>query len=155
MKVVIGQNAPDFNLPDQDKNMVMLSALKGKNIVLLFFPAAFTGTCTKELCQTRDDISFYNGMNAQVYGISVDMPFSLNKFKAEQNINFPLLSDFNKEASNNYGSIYHDWILGLKGVSKRSAFVIDKSGIVRYEEVLEDATKIPDFEAIKKTLETI
>jgi peroxiredoxin len=153
MKIDIGQAAPDFTLPDQDKNMTTLSAQKGKNVVLLFFPAAFTGTCTKELCQTRDDISFYGGMNAQVYGISVDMPFSLGKFKAEQNINFPLLSDFNKEASNNYGSIYNDWILGLKGVSKRSAFVIDKAGIVRYAEVLEDATKIPDFEAVKKVLE--
>jgi peroxiredoxin len=155
MKITTGQAAPDFTLPDQDKNMVTLSALKDKNIVLLFFPAAFTGTCTKELCQTRDDIAFYNGVNAQVYGLSVDLPFSLNKFRAEQNINFPLLSDFNKEASNNYGSIYQDWILGLKGVSKRSAFVIDKAGIVRYAEVLEDATKIPDFEAIKKILEAI
>jgi peroxiredoxin len=155
MKITTGQAAPDFTLPDQDKNMVTLSALKDKNIVLLFFPAAFTGTCTKELCQTRDDIAFYNGVNAQVYGLSVDLPFSLNKFRAEQNINFPLLSDFNKEASNNYGSIYQDWILGLKGVSNRSAFVIDKAGIVRYAEVLEDATKIPDFEAIKKILEAI
>ncbi len=155
MKISIGQAAPDFTLPDQDKNMTTLSAQKGKNVLLLFFPAAFTGTCTKELCATRDDIAFYNGMNANVYGISVDMPFSLNKFKAEQNINFPLLSDFNKEASANYGSIYQDWILGLKGVSKRSAFVIDKAGIVRYAEVLEDATKIPDFEAIKKVIQTL
>lgn len=155
MKISIGQAAPDFTLPDQDKNMTTLSAQKGKNVLLLFFPAAFTGTCTKELCATRDDIAFYNGMNANVYGISVDMPFSLNKFKVEQNINFPLLSDFNKEASANYGSIYQDWILGLKGVSKRSAFVIDKAGIVRYAEVLEDATKIPDFEAIKKVIQTL
>ena len=153
MKISIGQKAPDFTLPDQDKNMTTLSAQKGKNVLLLFFPAAFTGTCTKELCQTRDDIAFYNGMDAQVYGISVDMPFSLGKFRTEQNINFPLLSDFNKDASNNYGSIYTDWILNLKGVSKRSAFVIDKAGVVRYAEVLEDATKIPDFDAIKKVLE--
>lgn len=153
MKISVGQQAPDFTLPDQDKNMTTLSAHKEKNVLLLFFPAAFTGTCTKELCQTRDDIAFYNGMDAQVYGISVDLPFSLNKFKAEQNINFPLLSDFNKEASTNYGSIYSDWILNLKGVSKRSAFVIDKAGVVRYAEVLEDATKIPDFDAIKKVLE--
>jgi peroxiredoxin len=153
MKIAIGQSAPDFTLPDQDKNMTSLSAQKGKNVLLLFFPAAFTGTCTKELCATRDDISFYNGMNAQVYGISVDMPFSLNKFRTEQTINFPLLSDFNKTASTSYDSIYQDWILGLKGVSKRSAFVIDKAGIIRYAEVLEDATKIPDFDAIKKVIE--
>ena len=155
MKIAPGQMAPDFTLPDQDKNMVTLSAQKGKNVVLLFFPAAFTGTCTKELCQTRDDIAFYNGVNAQVYGISVDMPFSLNKFRTEQQLNFPLLSDFNKEASAQYGSIYQDWILGMKGVSKRSAFVIDKAGVVRYAEVLEDATKIPDFDAIRKLLETL
>jgi peroxiredoxin len=153
MSITIGQNAPDFQLPDQDKTMTSLSAQKGKNVVLLFFPAAFTGTCTKELCQTRDDIAYYNGVNAQVYGISVDLPFSLGKFKAEQNINFPLLSDFNKDAMNAYGSIYENWILGLKGVAKRSAFVIDKQGMVRYAEVLEDATKIPDFDAIKKVLD--
>ena len=153
MSITIGQNAPDFQLPDQDKTMTSLSAQKGKNVLLLFFPAAFTGTCTKELCQTRDDIAYYNGVNAQVYGISVDMPFSLGKYKAEQAINFPLLSDFNKEAMTAYGSIYENWILGLKGVAKRSAFVIDKQGVVRYAEVLEDATKIPDFDAIKKVLD--
>jgi peroxiredoxin len=153
MSIAIGQNAPDFQLPDQDKTMTSLSAQKGKNVLLLFFPAAFTGTCTKELCQTRDDIAYYNGVNAQVYGISVDMPFSLGKYKAEQAINFPLLSDFNKEAMTAYGSIYENWILGLKGVAKRSAFVIDKQGVVRYAEVLEDATKIPDFDAIKKVLD--
>jgi peroxiredoxin len=153
MKISVGQKAPDFTLISDEKQPVSLSAQKGKNVVLLFFPAAFTGTCTKELCQTRDDISFYNGTNAQVYGISVDMPFSLIKFKADQNINFLLLSDFNKEASTSYDTIYQDWILGLKGVSKRSAFVIDKEGIVRYAEVLEDVTKIPDFDAIKKVLQ--
>ncbi|MFI5149569.1 MAG: redoxin domain-containing protein [Bacteroidia bacterium] len=153
MKINVGQNAPEFNLPDQDKNMTSLAAHKGKNVVLLFFPAAFTGTCTKELCQTRDDIAFYNGVHAQVFGISVDLPFSLGKFKTEQNINFPLLSDFNKEAMHAYGSVYDSWIMGLKGVAKRSAFVIDKQGVIRYAEVLEDATKIPDFEAIHKVLE--
>jgi len=155
MQLNPGQAAPDFTIPDQDKNMITLSAQKGKNVLLLFFPAAFTGTCTKELCQTRDDIAFYTGLNAQVYGISVDLPFSLNKFRAEQNINFPLLSDFNKTVSEAYGSIYTDWILGFKGVSKRSAFVIDKGGVIRYAEVLEDATKIPDFDAIKKVLESL
>jgi peroxiredoxin len=153
MKINVGQAAPDFNLPDQDKTMTTLSSQKGKNVVLLFFPAAFTGTCTKELCQTRDDIAFYNGVNAQVFGISVDMPFSLNKFKAEQQINFPLLSDFNKDAITAYGSVYDNWIMGLKGVAKRSAFVVDKAGVVRYAEVLEDATKIPDFDAVRKVLE--
>ena len=119
---------------------------------LLFFPAAFTGTCTKELCQTRDELSFYNDLNATVFGISVDMPFTLAKFKEVNNYNFALLSDFNKEASTAYQCIYAEWIHGLKGVSKRASFVIDKEGIVRYAEVLEDAGAYPNFDAIKDAL---
>jgi glutaredoxin-dependent peroxiredoxin len=119
---------------------------------LLFFPMAFTSVCTKELCSIRDNISIYNNANALVFGISVDSPFTLKKYKEEQGLNFPLLSDFNKEASEAYGVLYeafNDW---MKGVSKRSAFVIDKKGIVRYAEVLEKAADLPDFEAIQRTL---
>lgn len=155
MAIAIGMKAPAFSLVDTNKNVVILDGLKGKNVVLLFFPAAFTGVCTKELCQTRDDLAFYNNMNAEVFGISVDMLFSLGRFKEEQKINFSLLSDFNKEASTAYGCIYQDWILGMKGVAKRSAFVIDKEGIVRYAEVLENAGDMPNFDAVKKTLENI
>ena len=153
MSATVGQKAPDFQLVDQDKNTVTLSSQKGKNVVLLFFPAAFTSTCTKELCQTRDELSYFNGMNAQVYGISVDMPFTLNKFRVDNNLNFPLLSDFNKDASTAYGCIYDNWILGLKGVSKRASFVIDKDGVVRFAQVLENASDYPDFDGIKKALE--
>lgn len=152
MKIEPGQKAPLFTLPDSDKKMVSLADQKGKNVVLLFFPAAFTGTCTKELCQTRDELSFYNDLNATVFGISVDMPYSLAKFKELNNYNFSLLSDFNKEASTAYGSIYELWNLGLKGVSKRASFVIDKDGVVRYAEVLENASDYPNFDAIKATL---
>lgn len=153
MKVEIGQKAPMFELPDSDKKIVKLADFKGKNVVLLFFPAAFTGTCTKELCQTRDELTLYNNMNAQVFGISVDMPFTLNKFKADQNLNFPLLSDFNKEAIAAFGCMYDVWSVGLKGVAKRSSFVIDKDGIVRFAEILENAGDYPDFDGIKKALE--
>ena len=155
MAINIGQKAPNFNLPDQDKNMVSLEGLKGKNVVLLFFPAAFTGVCTKEMCQTRDELSFYNGLNAQVLAISVDMVYTLTKFKEEQKLNFPLLSDFNKEVSTAYGAIYDTWNFGMKGVSKRSSFVIDKEGILRFAEVLDVAGDYPNFDGIKKTLSSL
>jgi glutaredoxin-dependent peroxiredoxin len=151
MKIEAGQQAPSFTLLDSDKNSVALSDLKGSNVLLLFFPLAFTSTCTAELCSTRDDISHYNNANAKVFGISVDSRFVLGKYKEDQHLNFPLLSDFNKEVSTAYGCLYEDFI-GMKGVSKRSAFVIDKEGIVRYAEVLEKATDLPDFAAIKETL---
>lgn len=153
--VEIGQPAPDFSLYDSDKNKITLSGLKGQKVLLLFFPAAFTGTCTKELCSVRDDISVYNDANATVFGISVDSVYSLAKYKVEQKLNFSLLSDFNKEVSTAYDCLYRTFSYEMKGVSKRSAFVIDRSGIVRYAEVLEKATDIPDFRLIQKTLEII
>lgn len=156
MAIQIGQNAPEFTLFDSDKKQYKLSDYKGKNVVLLFYPAAFTSTCTKELCETRDSLSFYNDVNAVVFGISVDMPFSLARFKQEQNLNFPLLSDFNKEASTAYDCIYLNWgSMNLKGVSKRSSFVIDKNGIIRFAEVFENAGDYPSFEKIKTVLQTL
>ena len=155
MKIEIGQAAPDFTLIDTDKNKVTLSDYKGKNVLLLFFPMAFTGVCTKELCSIRDNIASYNAVNAVVFGISVDSPFTLAKFKEEQHLNFPLLSDFNKEVSANYGAIYDAFIGWMKGVSKRSAFVIDKNGIVQYSEVLESAGDLPNFEGINQTLSSL
>ncbi len=152
MAIQIGQKAPDFTLHDTDKNKVTLSEQQGKNVVLLFYPLAFTGTCTKELCSVRDNMSFYNNANAQVYGISVDSLFANGKFKEEQSYNFPLLSDFNKEVSTAYDTIYKDFGFDMKGVSKRSAFVIDKEGVVQYAEVLEDAGQVPNFEAINAKL---
>lgn len=155
MPIQPGQQAPDFTLRDTEKNKVTLSDQRGKNVLLLFFPLAFTSTCTKELCMMRDNIAVYNGLDAQIYGISVDSLFSLGKFKTEQNLNFPLLSDFNKVASRAYDTIYEHWFNDMDGVSKRSAFVIDKDGIVRYAEVLENASDIPNFDEVKKCLETI
>ena len=153
MKVEIGQPAPDFTLYDSTRNKVTLSDLRGQNVLLLFFPLAFTSTCTAELCSVRDNISFYNGDNAKVFGISVDSLHTLAKYKADQNLNFTLLSDFNKEVSSLYGSLYETFGYNMKGVSKRSAFVIDGKGIIRYAEVLENAGEQPNFKNITLTLE--
>ncbi len=155
MSLQIGQVAPDFILHDTDKQKISLSEQKGKNVLLLFFPLAFTSVCTAELCAVRDNISVYNGLDAQVYGISVDSLFTLGKFKAEQSLNFPLLSDFNKDVSKAYGALYENFAFDMHGVSKRSAFVIDKEGVVRYAEVLENAGEQPNFNAIKQTLESL
>ncbi len=152
MPITIGQTAPDFTLYDSEKKQVSLSANQGKNVLLLFFPLAFTKTCTEELCHMRDNISWYNDADATIFGISVDALHTLAKYKADQQLNFTLLSDFNKDVSRLYDSIYELFGYNMKGVSKRSAFVIDKAGIVRYAEVLEDASKVPDFEAIRDVL---
>jgi peroxiredoxin len=152
MKIEVGQKAPDFTLYDSEKKKVTLSDLKGQHVVLLFFPLAFTSTCTKELCSVRDHISTYNNANAQVFGISVDSLHTLAKYKAEQQLNFSLLSDFNKEVSSAYGSLYEMFGYNMKGVGKRSAFIVDKHGLVRYAEVLENASDIPDFRKIDETL---
>lgn len=154
MSIVLSQQAPDFTLFDSEKKKVTLSDFQGKkNVLLLFFPAAFTSTCTKELCGVRDDISRYSNENVQVFGLSVDSVFTLEKYKEEQGLNFPLLSDFNKEVSSAYGSLYDTFTdMMMKGVSKRSAFIIDKSGIIQYAEVLENAGDVPDFEKINTKL---
>ncbi len=152
----IGQSAPNFTLHSSSRDVnVTLSDLKGNNVLLLFFPLAFTRVCTKELCSVRDNLFFYNNLNATVLGISVDSPFTLAKYKEEQNINFTLLSDFNKEVSTAYHCIYDNFIGWMKGVSKRAAFLIDSSGIIQYAEVLENAGEVPNFEAIKNTLKKI
>jgi len=152
MPIQIGQQAPDFTLYDSEKKHHSLHEYRGSNVLILFFPLAFTSTCTKELCSVRDNIAFYNNSNAQVLGISVDSVYTLAKYKAEQGLNFTLLSDFNKEVSALYGSLYETFGLGMKGVSKRSAFVIDKEGVIRYAEVLEHAGDVPDFAAIEAAL---
>ena len=152
MKIETGTQAPEFTLYNSEKTKVSLSDYKGKNVLLLFFPLAFTGTCTKELCGVRDNISQYNNSNAEVMGISVDSVYTLAKYKEEQHLNFQLLSDFNKDVSTAYQSLYPTFGYGMQGVGKRSAFLIDKEGIVRYAEVLENASEIPDFTAIQKTL---
>ena len=155
MSIHTGQMAPNFTLYSSDKKEVSLSDYRGKNVVVLFFPLAFTSVCTAELCSVRDDIGSYNNVNAQVLGISVDTLFVLNKFKEEHNLNFTLLSDFNKTVSTEYGTLYDEFVFEMKGVSKRSAFVVDGNGVVQYAEILESAGDIPDFAKIRKTLDNL
>ncbi len=155
MSLQIGDQAPDFKLYSSDKQEVSLSDYRGKNVVILFFPMAFTSVCTAELCQTRDDIAFYSALNTDILAISVDSIFTLGKFKEDQKLPFPLLSDFNKEVCQAYDAYYETFGFGMRGVSKRAAFVVDKEGVIRYAEVLEKASDVPDFEAIKSTLASL
>lgn len=155
MKIEVGSQAPGFSLYSSEKAKVFLSDYKGKNVVLLFFPLAFTGVCTKELCNVRDNIGIYNNSKAKVLAISVDSPQTLARFKEDQELNFPLLSDFNKTVSAEYGSLYETFSLDMKGVSKRSAFVIDGNGVVRYAEVLENAGEEPNYAAIQNSLDSL
>lgn len=153
--ITVGQKAPEFSLYTSEKTKINLADYKGKNVLLLFFPQAFTSVCTEELCSVRDNIHQYGDLNAEVFGISVDSVFTLAKYKEDQQYNFPLLSDFNKEVSSSYGTIYGDWILDMKGVSKRSAFLIDAEGVIRYAEVLENAGEQPNFSAIEEALKAL
>lgn len=148
MAIQIGQPAPQFTLFSSELKEVSLSDFAGQKVIIHFFPMAFTGTCTTQLCTMRDNFSFYQGLNAQVLGISVDSPFTLAKYKEENQYQFPLLSDFNKEVSEAYGAIYEEFKFGLKGVSKRAAFVVDEDQQIIYAEVLESAGDLPDFAAI-------
>jgi peroxiredoxin len=153
MAIQVGQLAPDFTLRNTEQKEVKLSDFAGKkNVLLLFFPFAFTGTCTKEMCETRDSMKKYDSLNAEVFGISVDSGFTLKIFKQQQELNFELLSDFNKTVSTAYGSIYESFIGYYHGVSKRSAFVVGTDGKVKYAEVLESAGSLPNFAAIEEAL---
>ena len=153
MSIEVGQKAPSFAVYNTAKEKVVLEELAGKKILLLFFPLAFTSVCTAELCSIRDNISMYNDANATVYGISVDSPQTLNKYKEEQHLNFELLSDFNKDVSKAYDVLYENFPpMDMKGVSKRAAFVIDEKGMIRYAEVCATPKDLPDFEAIQRVL---
>ena len=150
-----GDKAPEFKLYNSEKQEVSLSDYTGKNVVILFFPLAFTGVCTAELCEMRDNMGSYAKLNAEIIAISVDSLFTLEKFKTEQKLPFNLLSDFNKEVSAAYGSLYENFVLGMKGVSKRSAFVVDSAGTIQYAEVLESAGDIPNFTAVQEALTSL
>lgn len=156
MSVITGQTAPGFTLYDTDKKKVSLEDFKGQNVLVLFFPLAFTSVCTAELCSIRDNIAFYNSTNAVVLGISVDSLFNLNKFKSEQGLNFSLLSDFNKTASAAYGTLYEVFpAFEMEGVSKRAAFVIDKEGKVQYAEICATPGDLPNFNNIQAILSSL
>lgn len=147
-----GQKAPEFTLYDSDKRKISLSDYKGQTVLLLFFPFAFSSTCTAELCSIRDNMNVYNNAKAVVIGISVDSLYSLAKFKSEQHFNFLLLSDFNKEVSTAYGALHETFSYNMKGVLKRAAFIVDKEGVIQYAEVLENPGQLPNFGLITKSL---
>lgn len=149
MALAIGQKAPNFTLFSSDLKEVSLSDYAGKKVVIHFFPMAFTGVCTTQLCTMRDSFGYYEGLGAEVLGISVDSPFTLAKFKEDNTYQFPLLSDFNKEVSQAYGAYYDEFVFNLKGVSKRAAFVVNVNQEIIYAEVLESAGDLPDFNAIR------
>ena len=151
MAVVVGSKAPDFTLTNQDREPVTLSTLQGKPVVLAFFPAAFSSVCAKEMCTFRDSMAQLGKADAQVFGISVDTFFTLKAFQDQQQLTFPLLSDFNKQVIRDYG-VFNEDMIGLRGIAKRAVFVIDKDGTVRHAEVLEDARNEPDYEAVFRTL---
>jgi peroxiredoxin len=150
MVAEVGQAAPDFNLYDSDRQQRKLSDYKGQNVVLAFFTGAFTGTCTTEMCTFRDRLDAFNSMNAQVFGISVDGAFAQKAWSDANNLNFPLLSDFNREAVNAYG-ITLPGFAGMEGyvASQRAVFVIDKDGIIRYTWVGETPAFEPDYDEVQ------
>lgn len=158
MSINVGDKAPTFTLFNQDAQKVSLDDYKGKNVVLLFFPFANTGVCTKEMCTIRDGLKGYEGLDAQVLGVSVDSLFALKMWQEKNNANFPLLSDFNKEVAKTYGVLYDGFgggKFGYLGVAKRSVFVIDKDGTVQYTESHDNAGEEPSYENIKGALEKI
>ena len=154
MSVDVGSKAPDFTLTNQDRQPVTLSGQRGKPVVLAFFPAAFSSVCTKELCTFRDSMAKLGQAKAEVYGISVDTFFTLKAFQDHEKLTFPLLSDFNKQVIRDYG-VFNEDMIGLKGIAKRAVFVIDKGGIVRHREVLEDARNEPDYDKVFSALASL
>ena len=147
MSVDVGSKAPDFTLVNQERQPVTLSQHRGHPVVLAFFPAAFSSVCQKELCTFRDSMNRLNDAKAQVYGISVDTFFTLKAFHDAQRLTFPLLSDFNKEVIREYG-VFNPDMIGLKGIAKRAVFVLDRDGVVRHTEVLEDARNEPNYDSV-------
>jgi glutaredoxin-dependent peroxiredoxin len=147
-----GDKAPPFTLQNSEEKEISLDYLTEKEkALLLFFPLAFSKVCTEELCKVKDNMKMYNALNTNVAGISVDSFFTLKEFKKTYNLNFTLLSDFNKEVSYKYNSFYDDYF-GMKGVAKRAAFIINKNQIIEYAEILDDSDQLPDFKKIQKAL---
>src|SRR5947199_121427 len=154
MSIDVGSKAPDFTLMSDDRQPVTLSALRGRPVVLAFFPAAFSSVCTKELCTFRDSLAQLNRANAQVFGISVDTFFTLKAFRDHEKLTFPLLSDFNKQAIREYG-VFNEDMIGLKGIAKRAVFVLDKDGVVRHKEVLDDARNEPNYDKVLEAVSAL
>lgn len=145
----VGDKAPDFTLPDQDFNPVRLYEVlsKGRPVVLLFFPAAFSSVCTKELCTFRDKTAMLERANAEVLAVSVDSPWCLKRFREENRLQFRLLSDYNRDVVRLY-NVYHEEVLGLKYVAKRAVFIVKPDGTISYAWVSDDPLKEPDYDKV-------
>jgi peroxiredoxin len=160
MALATGTKAPDFSLATKTADgpkQVKLSDNFGKtNTLLLFFPMAFTGTCTTEMCDMSKELPNYSGMNAVVYGISGDNPFAQEAWAQKESITVALLSDYEHAVAKAYDVMYDSFLpqigLGMGGVPKRSAFIIDRQGVIQYAEVCEDARELPNFDKIKARL---
>ncbi len=150
----IGTKAPEFKLVTTELKTITNKDYVGKNMVLLFFPLAFTSVCTTEMCTANDDMQVYKELDADIVGISVDSPFVLKKFGEENKIAFTLASDFDRSASKAFDTLFEDNFLGLTGFSNRSAYIIDREGIIRYAETT-DGQSLPDFDKIKSTLQSL
>lgn len=152
MSLAVGAKAPDFTLPNQDREPVTLSHVLAKGpVVLNFFPAAFSSVCQNQMCTFRDSSAELNTVSAQVLGVSVDSFFALKAWGDQHALKFPLLSDYNRDVLDKYGVNNPDMI-GLKNIAKRAVFVIDRGGIVRHAQVLDDARNEPDYGAVKAAL---
>jgi peroxiredoxin len=155
MPIETGSKAPDFTLMNQDRQPVTLSAaLQNGPAVLAFFPAAFSSVCTKEMCTFRDSIAALNASKAQVFGVSTDTFFALKAWADQQQLNFPLLSDYNKDVIRQYDVVNPDMI-GLKDIAKRAVFVIGRDGIVKHREVLEDARNEPNYDKVRAAVASL
>ncbi len=156
MALKIGDKAPDFTLPSftpsPDIANISLADYKGKKVVLVFFPQAFTGVCTTEMCTMSDNFDQYKSMNAEVLGISVDGTFVQKAFAAANKITVPLLSDYNREVVNKYDVLLPEFAHGMKGTSQRAVFVIDENGVIKYVEVTKSPGDLPDFAALKNAV---
>lgn len=152
----IGSEAPDFTLFNNKREKVTLSEQRGKNVVLAFFPAAFTGVCEKELCTFRDALALFNDLDATVYGISVDSPFANNAFAEKNQLNFPILSDYAREAVRAYG-VAHDDFAGMPGytAAKRSVFVVDKQGKIAFAWVADVPSQEPNYDDVQAAVKAL
>lgn len=156
MALKVGDKAPEFTLPDTDRKLRTLKELLGKKTVLLFYPGAFTGVCTNEMCAIRDSLTAFNSVDAKVVGISVDSPFANKGFAEHNRLTFPLLSDYARDVVKKYGILLEDFA-GLTGynVAKRAVFVLDGNGIVRYAWISDNPGVEPPYEEVRKATKEV
>jgi len=148
----VGEPAPDFTLKDTEMRPVRLRDFHGRTVVLLFYPAAFSRVCTAELCTFRDGMAELHELDAQVLGISVDLPYALREFKRAQGLEYPLLSDFDRIAIEAYGVVHRDFNCFTSGVAMRSVFVVDANGVIAWEWIADLQGESPDYDAVREAV---